>query len=69
MTRLAEISLPALVVAGDQDRLTPVKYTQYLHQHIPGSQMAVLPGSGHMIHLEQPQAACAAVADFLRNLP
>jgi pimeloyl-ACP methyl ester carboxylesterase len=69
MARLAEISLPTLVVGGDQDQLTPVKYAQYLHQHIPGSQMAVIPSSGHMIHLEQPQAACAAVADFLRNLP
>lgn len=68
MARLGEIDLPALAVVGDGDRLTPLKYSQYLADHMPDCRLAVLPGAGHMLHHEQPALGAAAVLEFLRGL-
>jgi pimeloyl-ACP methyl ester carboxylesterase len=65
MARLGEISLPTLVVCGEGDRLTPLKYSQYLASHISGARLTVVPGAGHMLQEEQPVAAAQALLDFL----
>ncbi|BEQ13949.1 alpha/beta fold hydrolase [Desulfoferula mesophila] len=68
MERLGEIDLPCLVVCGDGDRLTPLKYSQYLTEHIKGARLAVIPGAGHLIHEEQPSAGAKVLAEFLATL-
>jgi pimeloyl-ACP methyl ester carboxylesterase len=65
MARLDRIVLPTLVVCGEQDRLTPPKYSQYLAGHIAGASLALVPGAGHMLHQEQPLAAARALDAFL----
>lgn len=65
MARLGEIGLPTLVVCGADDRLTPLKYSQYLADHIAGARLSVIPGSGHMLQEERPVAAARALLDFL----
>lgn len=60
------ITTPALILCGDADRMTPVKYSQYLHEQIAGSQLVVVPGAGHMVMLEQAEAVADAVAAFLK---
>jgi pimeloyl-ACP methyl ester carboxylesterase len=65
MARLGEISLPTLVVCGENDRLTPLKYSQYLASHIAGARLTVIPGAGHMLQEEQPVAAAQALLDCL----
>ncbi len=67
MKRLAEIRMPALVLCGSEDRLTPEKYSRYLADHLPDGRLVVLPGAGHMAMLEQPKAAAEAVLAFLRE--
>lgn len=67
--RLAEIQLPVLVVSGTDDRLTPVKYGQFLHERIAGSRFVRMDGAGHMMALEKPEEFVAAVRNFLRLLP
>jgi pimeloyl-ACP methyl ester carboxylesterase len=62
------IALPTLILCGDADRMTPVKFSHYLHEQIAGSQFIVVPGAGHMVMLEQPTAVAEAVAYFLSNL-
>ncbi|MCB2192646.1 MAG: alpha/beta hydrolase [Deltaproteobacteria bacterium] len=68
MQRLGEIDLPCLVVCGDGDKLTPLKYSQYLAEHIKGARLAIIPGAGHLIHEEQPQAGAEAISGFLAAL-
>ncbi len=68
MDRLDQIALPCLVVCGDGDKLTPLKYSQHLAAHIKGAQLAVIPNAGHLIHQEQPQAGAQALASFLTSL-
>lgn len=69
MDRVGGITLPTLVLCGREDRLTPVKYSEYLHGQIAGSQLVIIPNAGHMVVLEQPRATAEAIAVFLRGLP
>lgn len=65
---VARIAVPTLILCGDADRMTPVKYSQYLHEQIAGSQLVLVPGAGHMVMLERPRIVAQAVATFLASL-
>ncbi|MBI5521048.1 MAG: alpha/beta hydrolase [Desulfarculus sp.] len=63
--RLGEIRLPAWCIVGDQDNLTPLKYSQYLVKNIAGAGLTVIEQAGHMACLEKPAAFNEAVLDFM----
>ncbi len=67
MNRLYEISLPTLILCGTEDQLTPVKYSTYLHQHIQGSTLRIIPGAGHYVMREQPEAVNSAIDEWLQT--
>ena len=67
--RVAGIRVPALTVCGAEDRLTPVKYHQFLATHIPGCRLAVIEGAGHWVFWEQPDTFTRTVRGFLETLP
>lgn len=62
MQDLANIQVPALIVAGTQDTLTPVKYAQYLAAHIPGNELHILDGAGHMLLMERAAEVAALIS-------
>lgn len=68
MHRVQDIQHPALVICGQEDYLTPVKYSQYLHEHLPSSRLELIPGAGHMVMWEQAQAVNRALRDFLNAI-
>ena len=59
---------PVLVVAGAEDQIIPRDRAQALAEAIPGARLVVLPGVGHLSPLERPEAATAALADFLATI-
>ena len=63
--RLAEIRHPTLVVCGAEDRMTPLRYSQYLAEHMPNARLEIIPNAGHMVILEQPQAVANTLLAFL----
>lgn len=65
MDRLNGLAIPALIVVGSQDRMTPPKYAQYLREHVADSRLLVVEGSGHMPHLERPAAVNMAIAEWI----
>jgi pimeloyl-ACP methyl ester carboxylesterase len=65
MEKLGEIRCPTLVICGEEDSLTPPKYARYLRDSIPGAVLALIPGAGHMVMLEQPEAVNRAITEFL----
>lgn len=65
---LAGIDAPTLVMVGAQDTLSPPEVVRAMHEAIPGSTLAVLPGAGHLANLEAPQAFNAAVAGLLAEV-
>jgi pimeloyl-ACP methyl ester carboxylesterase len=69
MEGAASIRLPTLVICGADDRMTPLRYSQFLAGVIPNARLEVVPQAGHMVMLEQPQAVAAALAAFLPGVP
>jgi pimeloyl-ACP methyl ester carboxylesterase len=65
MDRLGAVGQPALVVVGEEDQMTPVKYARYLSDHLVNARLAIVPGAGHMVMLEQPAAVERALAEWL----
>lgn len=65
---LREIRVPTLVVVGKEDAYTPLSLAQQLRDGIPGAQLAIIEGAGHMPNLERPQAFNEVLATWLRNL-
>jgi pimeloyl-ACP methyl ester carboxylesterase len=62
---LPTITVPTLIVCGEEDALTPVKESEALHAAIPDSQLAIIPGAGHASCVEHPAAFNALVTGFL----
>lgn len=52
MARLGEITVPTLIICGREDRMTPVKYAEFLRDHIPNAQLQIIEGAGHMVMRE-----------------
>jgi pimeloyl-ACP methyl ester carboxylesterase len=65
MEELEKIDLPTLVICGEEDELTPVKYSQYLHGRIKGSRLEVLPRAGHMVMMESAETFNERVKAFV----
>ena len=68
MQRLPDIHLPTLIIAGSQDRMTPVKYAAFMAESLPDADLTVIEGAGHMIMLEQPALVVGAMTGFLERL-
>jgi pimeloyl-ACP methyl ester carboxylesterase len=65
MKEVEKIDLPALILCGEEDELTPVRYSEFLHRRIRGSRLEVLPNAGHMVMMESPDAFNQKVAAFI----
>jgi pimeloyl-ACP methyl ester carboxylesterase len=65
--RLERITCPTLIVWGENDRLIPPVYAGAFQRAIPGAEIAMLSGTGHMPMFEKPQEWSRVVADFLRK--
>jgi pimeloyl-ACP methyl ester carboxylesterase len=62
---LAAIGCPTLVLVGDADQLTPPERAQEIAAAIPGARLVVVPASGHLSTLEQPERVNAALLEWL----
>jgi 3-oxoadipate enol-lactonase len=64
---LARLRLPVLVVVGGEDVLTPRADSERIAAAVERSQLAVIPGAGHLSNLEAPQAFSHALRNFLSS--
>jgi 3-oxoadipate enol-lactonase len=64
---LEDITVPTLVLSGALDRLTPVPIARAMSERIPGAQLVIIPGAGHISNLESPERFNAALSRFLSN--
>ena len=65
--RLPAMRVPTLVVHGSEDGVVDVGNARVLASRIPGAELLILEGAGHVYHSEQPEAADEAVLDFVRR--
>ena len=64
---LSTIHVPALVVVGDEDTLTPPAMSEDLRRGIAGSELVRIAGAGHLASLERPDTFNDALARFLTH--
>ena len=62
---LAKVSVPTLVIAGRHDMGTTLEAGQFIAEHIPGAELAVME-TAHIANVEQPQAYTDIVLKFLQ---
>lgn len=68
MSDIQKIKVPALIIVGDEDKMTPVKYAQYLNNQIANSRLRIIQDAGHMVMLEKPEEVSEAIIDFLNTI-
>jgi len=66
--RLGAISLPTLIIVGEDDPGTPVAASRTIHERIKGSELVILKSAMHLSNMEQPEAFNRAVIAFLAKL-
>lgn len=66
--RAEAISVPALILVGDEDSVTPPALSEELARLIPGSRLARIPAAGHLANAEQPGAFNRTIESFLSQL-
>jgi pimeloyl-ACP methyl ester carboxylesterase len=68
-SRICQISQPALVISGAEDRMTPVRHAYFLVDSLPNAQLQVIEGAGHMVMIEKPAEVAGALTRFLAGIP
>lgn len=66
---LAEVVCPALVVAGDKDRVVPPEASAALAGALPNARLEMVAGAGHAPFVAQPALVAGYLADFFQSLP
>lgn len=65
--RLPEIRIPTLFLVGEYDEARPETMLEY-QALVPGSTVKVIPGAGHLVNVDQPQAFNQVINEFLASV-
>lgn len=65
---LSHITVPTLILAGEQDKIIPLNDMQFLQKNIQGSRLEIIKEAGHLSNMENPDDFNKVIADFLANL-
>jgi pimeloyl-ACP methyl ester carboxylesterase len=66
--KLNQLTLPVLVITGDDDRIVPTEDSIRLASELPNADLVVIPNCGHVPHEECPSAFLEATEGFLEGL-
>ncbi len=66
--RLGEISVPTLVVSGDQDLPDVERIAELIMSRVPGARRAVMQGADHVVNMRRPADFTARVLGFLDHI-
>lgn len=67
-TTLHQIKTPTLIICGREDQITPVEQSEFMHNEIQGSTLAIIEDAGHVSNLEQPDKFNQHILHFLADL-
>jgi pimeloyl-ACP methyl ester carboxylesterase len=65
---LPNLGVPALVVVGEEDTLTPPDSAREMARLLPDAELVVIPSAGHTPSLEAPDATAKAIAEYMRRV-
>lgn len=66
---IARLRLPTLLIQATDDIVVPLAVAHFMHEQIPGSQLAVIDASGHLPHVSAPAIVAQVMRDFLHDNP
>ncbi len=66
--RLHRIHAPTLIIGAGKDPICSLKFSQQIHDAIPGSHLSDMEKSGHMAHVEQPEELAAVISGFIADV-
>ncbi len=66
LDKLSQIKVPTLIIVGDHDESDP-KMSKEMHDKIAGSQLVILPRSGHMTFVDQPDKFLNTIRTFVAH--
>jgi abhydrolase domain-containing protein 14 len=69
LRELQTVSVPTLVIWGENDPILPVEKSVALAAAIEGAKRIILKGAGHACYLDRPEEFHQALLEFLRTLP
>jgi pimeloyl-ACP methyl ester carboxylesterase len=69
MEDLPRIKQRSLILCGAEDKMTPVKYSQFLKEALPHAQLHVIENAGHLVIAEQPEKVAELLKAFVESLP
>jgi pimeloyl-ACP methyl ester carboxylesterase len=64
---LRRTTIPALILAGAQDGLVPVRRQSFMADLMPSARVQVIEGAGHLLPLERPEAVSKALESFFNG--
>ncbi|HYL91318.1 MAG TPA: alpha/beta fold hydrolase [Burkholderiales bacterium] len=64
---IENIRVPTLVIAGDEDKVYPPSLAQSVAKRIPGAELVMVKGAGHLVNLERPGRFNEILLDFLKR--
>ena len=64
---LAQIKAPTLIIAGEEE-YGGTGEAQQAQRDIPDARLMTVPGAGHMVLVEQPDAGTTAITEFIRGV-
>lgn len=67
--QLDQIKIPAIIICGKEDKMTPIKYSEFLQASITGSQLHIVENAGHLVMAEQPDIVADLLKQFIDHLP
>jgi len=68
MDKVQEIKLSTLIICGELDVMTPVKYANYLGAKLTNSQVVIIPQATHLVFAEKPDAVNKAIENFVKGI-
>ena len=66
--QLGHINLPIQVLCGSEDVITPIRYSNYLTEHIQNARGTVIEGGSHFVQMERYQKVKVEIENFTASL-
>jgi pimeloyl-ACP methyl ester carboxylesterase len=66
---IQKITVPTLVICGEDDKMTPPALSRYMEEKIPGAELALIEDAGHFVMQENVEAFNGALKDFVQRIP
>ena len=68
MNLLPAITVPTLIVAGDNDKIVSIEAVKNMAQKIPDCKLEIIQGAAHMPMLETPLALSSALTNLIERV-